>query len=166
TGKAHAVIAVWCAAATLRITTCSEVGAALSRDDARELPAIYGSAHKVVGSMDRSTFVNRVGNVEELPAVCRQNAIIGSQIERVIGRGNNPQSLLVCVVRLNRIAACMAYPAHLQCVVVGIEVVGGHDQIAIALQRPEVVGISKTRIGHPGHSPEPNQVDVAAITIG
>src|ERR1043165_7172264 len=86
--------------------------------------------------------INRVGNVEELPAICRLHSIIATQIEgidrsgsvglRVGIGGNDTECLLPRVVRLQSISPTIASPGYLHGIVVSIQIVCGSVEVTVS----------------------------------
>src|SRR2546421_4078106 len=157
----------------------SNIGAALQLSNARDLPATRSARQRTMG-MQWIADINRIGNVEELPAVRRLDAVVTSKIEGVDGgrpvrltigiRADDAQGFLQCVVCLNGVVASMPTPGHLHRVVVSIEIVGGLVQIAIAISRHRIIQwavklrISVSRVRSAQYRPKRDQVEIASET--
>ena len=48
--------------------------------------------------MDAVPEIDRICSVEKIPPICRQDAVVVGQIERIDRRQNDAQRLLPCVV--------------------------------------------------------------------
>ena len=142
-------------------------------------PATRSARQRTMG-MQWIADINRIGNVEELPAVRRLDAVVTSKIEGVDGgrpvrltigiRADDAQGFLQCVVCLNGVVASMPTPGHLHRVIVSIEIVGGLVQIAIAISRHRIIQwavklrISVSRVRSAQHRPKRDQVEIAFET--
>ena len=128
----------------------------------RDLPAA-GNAREETMRMQGISNIDRIGNVEQLPAIRGLHAIVALQVKGIdtggpirlaIGiRADDAHCFLQSVVRLNGIAAQVPAPGDLHRVVVRVQVIGRPVQVAVTIagdrvvQRSVELGISIGRIG-------------------
>src|SRR6266496_5030516 len=118
--------------------------------------------------MDRIPQLNRVRDVEELPAISWLRAIVGVQVERIVGAADDPECLLIRIISLQHVTADVTSPRYLERIVICIKVVGCEVQIAVSITRYRVVEraiklrIRSSRISRTQHRSDGNHIDVAA----
>jgi len=172
TVQLHVVVRAGVVAAAI-----GDVGATLDLGDARDLPAA-GNAREETMGMQRVADVDRISNVEQVPAIGGLHTIVALQVKGIdtggpIGlaisiRAEDAHSLLKGVVCLNGVAAQVPAPSNLHRLVVRVKVIGRLVQVTVTLtgawviQWPVELGISLGGIGCAQHRADGHEVEIAS----